>query len=264
MSDELKTNVTQVDGFDDGGATEGDFVRVIQGEKWSFSNEGTWVNADGELISPDREVVVVKLDRVLQKWVDQMPVKGCTRFLTSAEKVDVEQLNETCPKSEWSEDLNGKPRGPWQIQNLAYMVDLQSMQKFTYPTSTVGGGICFGDLKDAVKMMRQFRGPGVYPVVSVGTKPMKTRFSVRPRPRPHFVIKRWISFGPDGTAALPSASPPSLQAPASASQQGPDRKAAADQRGKTQDKSGVVPSGVHVVEEPTLHEELNDAIPENW
>ena len=91
---------------------------------------------------------------------------------------------------------------------------------------------------------------------------MKTRFGGRQRP--HFVIKRWISFGPDGTAALPSASPPSLQAPASASQQGPDRKAAADQRGKAQDKSGVVPSGVHVVEEPTLHEELNDAIPENW
>ena len=91
---------------------------------------------------------------------------------------------------------------------------------------------------------------------------MKTRFGGRQRP--HFVIKRWISFGPDGTAALPSASPPSLQAPASASQQGPDRKAAADQHGKAQDKSGVVPSGVHVVEEPTLHEELNDAIPENW
>jgi hypothetical protein len=91
---------------------------------------------------------------------------------------------------------------------------------------------------------------------------MNTRFGGRQRP--HFQIKRWISFGPDGTAALPSASPPSLQGPALASQQGPDRKAAADQHGKARDKSGVVSSGVHVVEEPTLHEELNDAIPEKW
>src|SRR6478735_7307490 len=133
MSDELKTNAARVDGFDGDGATEGDFIRVIQGEKWSFSNEGTWVNADEELISPDREVVVIDIVRVLQKWIDQTPVREATRFLAPGEQVDIEQLNEACPKSEWSEDLNGKLRGPWQLQNVVYMVDLQTMQRFTYP-----------------------------------------------------------------------------------------------------------------------------------
>src|SRR6478672_4921223 len=102
MSDELKTNDTRVDGFDDDdGAAEGDFVRVIQGEKWSFSNEGAWLNADGEEISPDREVVVVDIARVLQKWgTDRMPVRGETKFLAPGEHPDLELLNEACPKSE--------------------------------------------------------------------------------------------------------------------------------------------------------------------
>jgi hypothetical protein len=262
MSDEARMNPAPVaDGFDD--EREDQQTRVIQGERWQFTNDSIWINSDEEEIPPDREVVVVNIARVLQKWIEQQPVAGATKFLVTGEKTpDIEQLNEACPRSEWSEDLNGKPRGPWQLQNVVYMVDLQTMQKSTYPTNTVGGNICLDELKDAVKLMRKFRGPCVYPVVSLSNKHMKTRFGGRQRP--HFVIKRWISFGPDGTAALPSASPPSLRAPASASQQGPDRKAAADQRGKTQDKSGVVPSGIHIVEEPTLHEELNDAIPENW
>jgi hypothetical protein len=136
------------------------------------------------------------------------------------------------------------------------MVDPANMQRYTYPTSTVGGNIAIGELKEAVKMMRKFKGAGIYPVVTLGTKPMKTRFSARPRPRPHFVIKRWISFGPDGAAALPPASPPSLQPP-TASPQGPDQKAAAapDHLDKLL---------ARVVEEPTLREELNDEIPENW
>jgi hypothetical protein len=263
MNDEKKNGLPAADGFDDFDGDDQQFARVIQGEKWQFTNEGTWVNGDGKEIPPHREVVVVNTARVLQKWIDQAPVHGTTRFLAPGERTpDVDQLNEECPRSEWTEDFSGKPQGPWQLQNVVYMVELQTMQKFTFPTRTVGGGICVGELKDAVRMMRQFRGPGIYPVVSPAAKHMNTRFGGRQRP--HLEIKRWISFGPDGTAALPSASPPSLQGPALASQQGPDRKAAADQRGKTQDKSGVVPRGVHVVEKPTLHEELNDAIPENW
>jgi hypothetical protein len=249
MSNELASNGINLDGFDDDGDDEGNFIRVIQGAKWTFSNEGVWVDGDGELIPTDREVVVVKLAKVLQKWLDQMPVRDCTKFLASGEQVDIEALNEECPRSEWSEDLNGKPRGPWQLQQIVYMVDMETMSKFTYATSTVGGNIAIGELKDAVKLMRKFRGPGVFPVVTIATKPMKTRFSPRPRPRPHLEIKRWISFGPDGTA-LPAASPALLHPSASplAPQQDPDHLDKALQ-------------GAHLVEEPTPREQMNDDIP---
>jgi hypothetical protein len=166
--------------------------------------------------------------RVLQKWIDKAPVH--TSFLASGEQVDVERLNAECPREEWSEDLNGKPRGPWQVQHVVYMVDMETMARFTYPTSTVGGSIAITDLKDAVKLMRRFKGGGIYPVVSLAAKHMNTRFGGRQRP--HFQIKRWISFGPDGTA---------LPAPAPAAK--------------------ALPSGAHAVEEPTLREEMDDDIP---
>jgi hypothetical protein len=265
MSDEMKNNnLPAVDGFDDCAGDDQQIARVILGEKWQFTNDGTWVNGDDAVIPPDREVVVVDTARVLQKWIDQTPVRDATRFLPPGEQVDVEQLNEDCPRSEWSDDLNGKPRGPWQLQNVVYMVDLETMQRFTFPTGTVGGSICVGDLKDAVRMMRRFRGPGVYPAVSASSKVMKTRFGKRQRP--HFEIKRWVSFGPEGTPALPTTSPPSLPPASSPSpSKGPDRKAATapGQNVKTQN-SKVLTSGAHIVEEPTLREELNDEIPTNW
>jgi hypothetical protein len=210
MSDELKTNLPRVDGFDDDDAAEGDFVRVIQGEKWTFTNECIWVDADENEIQHDRAFVAVDICRVLQKWIDKMPVE--TRFLASGEKVDLDQLNDACPKSEFREDLSGKLKGPWQIQHVVYLVDMATMRKFTYPTDTTGGRLAVGDLKEAVRLQRRFKGPGYYPVVSVGTKHMNTKFGGRPRP--HFIIRSWISFGPDGTAALPAASPPSLPGPA--------------------------------------------------
>jgi hypothetical protein len=81
MSDETKNNLPAADGFDDFAGDDQQFARVIQGEKWQFTNEGTWVNGDEEEIPPDREVVVVNTARVLQKWIDQTPVRDATRFL---------------------------------------------------------------------------------------------------------------------------------------------------------------------------------------
>jgi hypothetical protein len=175
----MKKNVpAAVDGFD--GFEDSDqeqFARVIQGLKLQFANDGTWV-CDEEEIPPSREVVVVDVARVVQKWLHERPVE--TRFLAPGEKLpDLQQLNEACPRSEWTEDLSGKPRGPWQFCSCVYLVDLLTMQRFTFPTSTIGGGICVQELIGAVKMMRKFRGRNVFPVVSMASKPMKTRFGGR-------------------------------------------------------------------------------------
>ena len=61
MSDETKNNLPAADGFDDFAGDDQQFTRVIQGEKWQFTNEGTWVNGDDEEIPPDREVVASTL-----------------------------------------------------------------------------------------------------------------------------------------------------------------------------------------------------------
>lgn len=204
---------------------------MIQGELWKFSNDFIWVARDGEKVSLTREVVAVELIRVLQKWIDQMPVE--TRILEPHEKApDVEELNKLAPKSEWHRDFNGNPAGPWQLQHLVYLFDEKTAEKFTFATGTIGGSICVHELKDKVKLMRQLRGAGIYPVVSLSSHPFKTRAGMRKRP--HFEIKRWISFGDSGPALPQPTAPLPLQ-----------------------DKSGV-----RVVEEPTLREEMNgDDIP---
>ena len=240
MNDVTK-NSGPSDGFDDADEGGQQSARVIQGTKIAFSNDGKWVNDDDEVVPAGLELVAVKICRVLQKWAaaDKPPAE--TKFLEPGEHPDVEAFNAACPESEWSEDLNGKLRGPWRQQNVVYLVDMATMQKYTYPTGTVGGGICIHELKDAVRLMRQFRGPGVFPVVSLANTFMNTRFGGRQRPQ--FKILRWITFGPDGT--LPSASLPSLQPPSQPEH--PGGKAAM--------------GGARVVEAPTLREELNDDLP---
>jgi hypothetical protein len=148
----------------------------------------------------------------------------------------IEALNEACPKSEWNEDFNGNPRGPWAFQTVVYLVD-ENMGKISYPTGTTGGGMCVRELADKVTMTRKFRGAHVYPVVTVSTKWMPTRFGGRNRPA--FDIKRWISFG-NGPAVLeePTA------APALPNSTATDMKTA----------------GAHIVSEVSVAEELNDEI----
>jgi hypothetical protein len=242
--DENKAVIPTVDGFDgfedrvEGSDQE---ARIIQGTRWVFTQDSKWLDEAELEILPDREVVVVDVARVLQKWIDDERVDK--KVLGPGEKVpDLDQLNESCPRSEWSKDLNGNPRGPWQFQYIAYAVDLSTMEKISFPTGTVGGKICVSDLVDAVRMMRKFRGPGVFPVVTPSTRWMNTRFGGRYRP--HFVIKRWITFGPDGIAG-PTPTP-SLEGPA-----------AADATNKT--KTGAA-TAAGVVTEPTLGEEMNDSI----
>ena len=225
---------TAVDGFEGyNAAVEGQEdrgPRVIQGTKWSFTNEGVWADPDDLVVPPTREVVVVDVARVVQKWIAQMPVE--TRFVPPGEPMpDIKALNDAAPKSEWTEDLNGKARGPWQSSHIAYMVDLATMERFTYPTSTIGGSVCIDDVVTATKLMRRLR-PGACPVVRPKSTFMNTRFGGRQRP--FLEIVRWIkldgSADVGGQAALPAPTPPT-------------------------------PQGVKEVTPPTVREELDDDIP---
>ena len=72
------------------------------------------------------------------------------------------------------------------------------MDRYTFPTGTVGGQIAVRELVDKTKWMRKLRGANVYPVTTLSDTFMPTRFGGRQRP--HFEIKRWISFGPDEKA----------------------------------------------------------------
>jgi hypothetical protein len=216
MTNEVeKKSVHVIDGFEgyEDSVEGGEQVdRVIQGSLVKFTNEAEWMSGE-EKLPPALELVAVDVGRVVQKWQDGNPVKTIT--LAPGEKFpDVAKLNAEVPQSEWEDGPDGKPRGPWQAEYLVYLIDLKTMDRFTYATGTVGGGIAVRDLVDRTNLTRRFRrGMHVHPVVTLGDVFMNTRFGGRQRP--HFEIVRWIALD-GGVGALPAPDLPKLESPSTA------------------------------------------------
>jgi hypothetical protein len=183
---------------------------IIQGQLVKFSNEATWVTRDGEELPAGLELIAVDVSRVVQRWQDQQPVE--TIVLAPGQKFpDIKRLNDEVPRSEWREGPSGDLVGPWQAQYIVYLLNPATMERFTYPTGTIGGGICVRDLADKVQWMRRFRSAHVYPVVTLADVPMRTRFGGRQRPC--LKIARWVLLGGEGKVLpAPAAEKPSTQA----------------------------------------------------
>jgi hypothetical protein len=233
MSDENEKLPTAADaprldgfeGFEDAvdGGEEQTSGRVIQGELVKFTNEATWITGDEELPS-DLELIVIDIGRVVQKWHDGNPVE--TIILAPGQKFpDVEKLNAEVPQSEWEEGPDGRPRGPWQAQHVVYMLNPQTMGRYSYPTGTIGGSIAVRDLVDKTKWMRRFRGQNVFPIVTLTDKFMNTRFGGRQRP--HLEVQRWVMLDGGGNA-LPAPEQPKLSNQGAQEVKPPSAKEATD------------------------------------
>jgi hypothetical protein len=225
-------------GWDD--RFEGDDQRenagIIQGTLVKFSNDGKWVDRNGDEIPGDLEVCVAEVVRLVQKWIDQKPVE--TIILEPHQKFpDIEELNEKAPREEWRE-YQGKLQGPWQAQHLLRWVNLETMDKYTYPTATIGGTIAIRDLRDRILLIRRLKGGDVYAVVTLGRVWWNT--SRGGRWRPQFIVKRWVRLGAGGGEQV-EVPPTSAAIPV----------------------QQVAPqSDLPLVPEPTLQEEMNDEIPD--
>jgi hypothetical protein len=251
MSDIVKKDPASIDnfaGWEDG--TEGDNrpegAGVIQGNLVKFTNEAMWVTRDGDELSADLELVAVDVGRVVQKWQDDRPVE--TIVLQPHQKFpDIEEMNEKVPKKEWVEGPDGNMRGPWQAQHVLYLLDPQTMDRYTFPTGTTGGRIAVRDLRDKTIWIRRLRGPNVYAVVLLSDTFMATKWGGRQRP--HFKIVRWVRLGGEGgeVEALP---PP------------PTSKDQLDEFAKSADKTAQPDLPLNEVAEPSLAEEMDDAIPD--
>jgi hypothetical protein len=257
MTNEVTTTTRNtIDGFD---AFE-DGIGSYLPNRIKFTNQATWTLNDEEL-PHDLELAVANIDRVVVKWGtdDGPPLE--TRLLGPGEKFpDIKKLNAETPQSEWRDGPNGR-QGPWQAGYYVHFVNLTNMDmdRFTFPTSTIGGGIAVRELVDRTKLTRRFRGENVYPVITLGDKFMPTRFGGRQRP--HFIHKQWITLGAAG--ALPVAPLPALTAPdadpaqASNKTETPDSSKQVDQS----QKAASTQKRPRTVEPPSTKEILDDEIP---
>jgi hypothetical protein len=230
-----------------------------------------FVTREGEVIGPERELVALGLKKVVQKFVGRQLMESTV--VPDGERVpDIEALNESAPKEEWGRDFNGNPQGPWILCLVLKLLDLDTMDRFAFVTTTKGGAIAVGDLSDKTKIMRKFRGRDIAPVVSLNTTPFRiTRLNVT-RQRPDFRVLRWIKLGdaggglpaPEAPKPLPSPAPAERPAaapnpPVNPAAQGPSTGPAPEAFASATLSPAPVTLGPAVAE-PTLQEEMGDAV----
>jgi hypothetical protein len=227
--------------------------RAIIGQLGRFTNEGHWMLPEQiELTKP----LIVNVRRTVTKWgKNKKPLE--TVFLKAGEKIpDLERRNEETPRSEWIEGFDSKPKGPWQAQHIVYMIDPTSIDQFSYPTSTTGGGIAVRELIDRIIRMRRFRGNAVYPLVQMATRFMPTKYSGRLRP--HFEIVDWAKFDADGGGLIPASDPRQLP-PQQRAEKLPEAAPNKDKAEKI--KAALRTIGMQTVEPPSAKEATGDEIP---
>jgi hypothetical protein len=219
-----------------------------------FTNTCEWVLRNGEVLAHDRCLVVTKTEKIEIKWgldkkiAERRPVAEGEKFR------DIEKLNEETPREQWVKKLDGKGlKGPWEAQLVVHLIDDSTMDRFWYPTSTVGGKIAIRDLKQKIAWMRRLRGQNVYPVVLLRNTYMSTGYGGRQRP--HFIIVRFVKMGIGVEEALPELpSPTTASGPAMIEAKPVAARQVLDQvTGQAQ--------AIETVEPPSLQEDLGDSVP---
>ena len=183
--------------------------------KLKFLN-GVWLDPNEQEVKA--ELVVLDVQRKVQKWLSDDGPAETIVLMPGAKWPDIDAMNAECPQSEWREKF-GKMTGPWAGEHVVLFVDPATMERYWWPSpvTTIGSAVCVRNLVSQVKLMRQFRGELVHPVVEPSHQFMNTAYGGRERP--HLEIKRWIIFGGPGSA-LPAPNAPAIEAaPSSAGMQ---------------------------------------------
>jgi hypothetical protein len=170
--------------------------RLIRGSLLKFV-DGVWSTRDGEPIP--ETLLVMNVTKGLQRWAESRPIE--TIMQRAGEPLpDVAGLNEEVPYEQWETGIDGKPRPPWQLNHVCYLVDPRTATNFTFSNSTTGARIAVEKLRERIETMRKFRGANCTAVVKLGSKIMKTQFGQKRRP--DFVIETWFGLGGDGAPAI--------------------------------------------------------------
>jgi hypothetical protein len=179
--------------------------RLIKGLHGRWTDSKGWHDRD-DLPIPC-PLLVVGVTTALQRWKDKVP-----KVITEKPLPDPATLNASIPISEWEIGLDGKPRPPWALVFVVYMVNIQSGQTYTALNSTTGWRMAYEALAEAVTVKRMLHGGArMLPLVDLQSRPFKTQFGLRTRP--HLQIVDWRSAG--GAAPLPATeTAPQLAAPA--------------------------------------------------
>lgn len=157
----------------------------MKGSSVKFDNGAYFIGREKTLIEEGRQFVAID---VREGWL----------FLKKDTPAEYEMRSVGGPKpprpdsftdiSTWPDGLDGKPTDPWRYAKFLYLVDPVSAEVFTFTSSTTGGRIGLSDLTSQIQLMRSTR-PGAVPIVELQSRPMKTKFGMKPRP--FFQVMGW-------------------------------------------------------------------------
>src|SRR5262249_2052264 len=170
------------EGYESGIEGKGVQLQSDRGDerKLKFLN-GVWLDPNEQEVKI--ELVVLDVQRKVQKWLtDDGPAETIV-LMPGAKFPDIDAMNAECPQSEWREKF-GKMAGPWQGEHVVLFVDPATMERYWWPSpvTTIGSAVCVRNLVSQVKLMRQFKGQLVYPVVELAHTFMDTAYGGRQRP----------------------------------------------------------------------------------
>ena len=197
MSEERTLPVNYEEDADDGYTPVEASDRMVVGNLIKYTSDSGWTEG-GLPVESNKKLAAVAVNKVLQRWQEERVVE------TIAQKPlpDPDEMNAAIPQSEWEEGPDGKPRPPWQLAHIVYFLDIETCEKLTFVSATIGAKIAVSALQDRVAWMRKLRGADVVPHVELSSKPMSTRFGMRKRP--DFKIVGWLDLKAGAGAAPPA------------------------------------------------------------
>src|SRR5262249_54188324 len=223
-------------------------------------NDGQYVTREGEVIEPNRELMVLGLKKVVQKFVGKKLVE--TIIVPDGEPApDIKAMNEKCPREEWGTNLNGDPAGPYVLVLALKLLEEKGMNRFVFVTQSKGGGIAIGDLSDKVKIIRRIRNDNnIVPVVSCRSINFPIKRLNITKKRPDFSVLRFTKLR-NGGAGLSAPEAPKPLTPPTASSSTPQQPPSVSTAAQRNISASTTSIGTPVAP-TTLSEEMGgDTVP---
>jgi hypothetical protein len=174
--------------------------RLLIGAK-AKCGDGQWSASDGSEMRPDTRYLVRGTLTAAQHWQKNLPVETIVKQ-AGKPFIDVDEANARIPQTDWEMGIDGKPRPPWQVIRVVYLIRIPDGKLYTHLAATYGTKIAVSNLREQVSTMRMLRGSDVVPIVRLDKAPFKTRYGMKIRP--DFIPVAWREIGGAGLQQKPA------------------------------------------------------------
>jgi len=181
----------------------------LRGNPARWNETAKWIDRDG--LPLPSQMLVAGFTTELRCWKDKKLEK-----ITEHPLPNPADLNTAIPISEWETGLDGRPRAPWALTYVVYLIDLDRGALYSYANNTFGARLLYENLEEQVTVMRMIRGNHVLPIVRLEQRPMKTQYGMKTRPHLHIIDWRAPGDGGDPPKPVSQSPTPQISGPSTA------------------------------------------------